>query len=527
LTPLPDKNQRSLLETLKNSNNADSEQSITKRVLKGLFWTSAGTGAEFVLHAGALLLLARLISPEEFGVVGAAMVVINFSVIFSELGIGSALVQCPRLDEKHLRTGFTISLLFGLLLTLLVLLLSPVIAAFFQMPKLKTILMVLSIVFFLQGMSIVAESLLKRDMDFRKLTAVEVSSFALGYGITGVVMAFLGYGVWALVGATLIQALVKSTLLIVIKGHRKRLLLDKKTLNELLTFGSGLTMARIFLYFANQGDNLVTGRWLGAESLGIYGRAYQMMVMPASLFGKIVDKVLFPALAKVQDSPQRLAKAFKQGMAITGLIVLPSSAVMFILAPEIISVVLGPVWQKVVVPFQILAVGMFFRTGYKVTGTLARAKGAVYNIAWRNGLYGVMVLAGSWLALPYGLSGVATAVVVALTIYFFLMTTLSLRITKLGWLTLIKAQIPAFNSMVIMVFSTWAIVSLLRDNNFSAIAILSIIAAVIFLHLIIFYRYFPLVFIGKDGVWLVSVIVDSISDFKLSRSKKNKQIHTE
>jgi len=200
---------------------------------------------------------------------------------------------------------------------------------------------------------------------------------------------------------------------------------------------------------------------------------------------------------------------------------------MFILAPEIILVVLGPAWQKVVAPFQILAVGMFFRTGYKVTGTLARAKGAVYNIAWRNGLYGVMVLAGSWLALPYGLSGVATAVVVALTIYFFLMTTLSLRITKLGWLTLIKAQIPAFNSMVIMVFSTWAIVSLLRDNNFSAIAILSIIAAVIFLHLIIFYRYFPLVFIGKDGVWLVSVIVDSISDFKLSRSKKNKQIHTE
>lgn len=487
------------------------EDTITQRVLKGLFWTFTGTGAEFVLQAGALLLLARLISPEEFGVVGAAMVVVHFSIIFSQLGIGSALVQHPNLETRHIRTGFTVSLLFGLLLTVFVTLLAPVIAAFFQMQQLINILMILSIVFFLQGVSVVSESLLKRQLDFRLLTSIEVSSFAVGYGVVGVGLALLKYGSWALVGATLIQALMKSILLLFFQGHQKRLSLDKQTLRELFYFGSGLTIGRIFLYFANQGDNMVIGRWLGAETLGIYGRAYQLMVMPASLFGRAVDKVLFPALAKVQDSSQRLAAAFKRGMALTALFVLPASAVMFIMAPEIILVLLGSAWQEVIVPFRILAVGMFFRTGYKVTGTLARAKGAVYNLAWRHGLYGAMVLGGAWLVLPYGISGVAAAVVGALTIYFFLMMDLSLKITKVSWLELLKVQIPALNSTVTLLLLTWLLVSLLRRHNFPAIGILGIVSIANFLCLIIFYRYFPKRFIGEDGAWFAKTILKSIN----------------
>lgn len=486
-------------------------KTITQRVFKGLFWTFTGTGAEFVLQAGTLLLLARLISPEEFGVVGAALVVVNFSSIFSQLGIEAALVQHPNLETRHVRTGFTVSLFFGLVLTVLVILVAPVVAAFFHMQQLINILYVLSSVFLLQGISVAAESLLKRQLSFRLLASIEVASFAIGYGVVGVVLALLKYGSWALVGATLIQALIKSILLLLFQRHRKGFFLNKQTLKELFYFGSGLTMGRVFLYFAIQGDNMVIGRWLGAETLGIYGRAYQLMVLPASLFGRAVDKVLFPALAKVQDSSQHLAVAFKRGMALTALFVLPANAVMFIMAPEIIYVLLGPAWQEVIIPFRILAVGMFFRTGYKVTNTLAKAKGAVYHLAWRHGLYGAMVLVGSWFAYPYGISGVAMAVVGALVIYFFLMTGLSLRITGVSWMELLKSQMPAFYSTFMIILLTWLLVYLFRGCNFPAISILGIVSTANCLFLVVFYRFFPKKIVGEDGVWFAKTVLHTLN----------------
>jgi len=144
-------NQDASKKASEDHHHSQPEHSLTRRVLKGFFWTFTGTGAEFVLQIGFLLLLARFVSPKEFGVVGAALVVVNFSAIFSQLGIGSALVQHPNLEARHIRTGYTVSLLFGVLLMLIVILLAPLITAFFQMQELTNILIVLSIVFPLWG----------------------------------------------------------------------------------------------------------------------------------------------------------------------------------------------------------------------------------------------------------------------------------------------------------------------------------------------------------------------------------------
>ena len=497
--------------------NSLKTKNITQRVFKGLFWTFTGTGAEFVLQAGTLLLLARLISPEEFGVVGAALVVINFSSIFSQLGIGAALVQYPKLENRHIKTGYTLSLFFGLVLTALVIFFAPAVAAFFHMQQLINILYILSTVFLLQSISVVSESLLKRQLNFRLLAFVEVTSFIIGYGTVGVVLALLKFGSWALVGATLIQALIKSILLILFQRHHMGLFLNKQTLKELFHFGSGLTAGRVFLYFAIQGDNMVIGRWLGAETLGIYGRAYQLMVLPASVFGRAVDKVLFPALAKVQDSSQHLAVAFKRGIALTAIFVLPANAIMFIMAPEIIFVLLGPAWVEVIVPFRILAIGMLFRTGYKVTDTLAKAKGAVFQLAWRYGLYGAMVLIGAWLTLPYGVSGVAMAVVGALIIFFCLMTGLSMRITGVSLKELFKSQTTALLSTLMIIFLTLLILFFLRDSNFSEISTLIIVLIVNFLFLVVFYRYFPKKIIGEDGAWLAKTVLNLIKSKSIDR----------
>ena len=402
-----------------------AEKNITNRTLTGFFWMSLGTGTHVVVQALVLIILARLLTPVDFGLVGAALIVVGFSLIFSQLGIGPAIVQYPELKQRHLRTGFTISLFFGTLVTGIIIFIAPAISAFFRMDGLTPVIRLISFVFLVQGLSVVADSLLQRKLKFKWLAWVQIVSFTIGYGVVGVSLAIMKFGVWALAWAHLGQVILRFVMLLIVQPHPKLPQFDRRSFNELIYFGGGFTMGRIGNYIAGQGDNLVVGRWLGAEALGLYGRAYHLMAMPASLFGQILDKVLFPAMAKVQDQPKRLKKAYRRGVALIALLVLPISVTSVVLAPELIHVILGPKWVEVIVPFQIFAIGMLFRTSYKMGDSLARATGAVYRRAWRQGIYAAFVLVGAYVGKHWGISGVVIGVLCALTTNFILMAHLS------------------------------------------------------------------------------------------------------
>jgi O-antigen/teichoic acid export membrane protein len=201
-----------------------------------------------------------------------------------------------------------------------------------------------------------------------------------------------------------------------------------------------MTIAKMGNFLANQGDNLVVGRMLGAGALGIYGRAYQFMVMPAGLFGTALDKALFPAMAKVQDDKHRLGKAYLTGVSFIALVAIPLSVILVLLAPEIVIILLGPKWTEVILPFQILACSLLFRMSYKMSDSLARATGAVYRRAWRQIIYALAVVVGSYIGQFWGLYGVACGVAVALVINFLIMAHLSMQLTFIKWLEIIKAH---------------------------------------------------------------------------------------
>ncbi|NUN24154.1 MAG: oligosaccharide flippase family protein, partial [Candidatus Jettenia caeni] len=263
-----------------------------------------------------LAILARLLTPKDFGIVSAAMVVVRLSEVFAQIGIGPAIVQRQDLKTVHLRTGFTISCLSGLSLTGLISSLAPQISVFFHMEELIPVIRGVSLVFLFQGISLVAESLLQRELQFRWLAIIQSLSYAVGYGIVGISLAFLGFGVWSLVIAYLSQMAFKSIFLLKVKPHPKRLALERRAIAELMYFGGGFTLARIGNAIAGQGDYLVVGRWLGANALGLYSRAYQLMTIPAMLFAKILDTVLFPAMAQIQTQPERLRVAYRRGVAL-------------------------------------------------------------------------------------------------------------------------------------------------------------------------------------------------------------------
>jgi O-antigen/teichoic acid export membrane protein len=481
-------------------------ESLTRRTISGMLWMAWGKGAHAMLQLAVLAALARVLYPSDFGVVSAALVVIGFSGIVSHLGLGPAVVQRPLLEPRHIDTALATSIVLGLLLGGVIWLGAPAAADFFREERIEAVLRALAFVFPLQGLATLPESLLKRELRFRRLANLDVIAYAVGYGAVGIGLALAGWGIWALVAAHICQSLLKTAMLLVSQPLSFRLRIERRAFRELMYFGGGFTIARIANYLAVQGDNLVVGRALGSVALGIYGRAYQLMAAPAHGFGLVVDAVLFPAMAKVQADKPRLATAYRRGVALIALLVLPASAALIVVAPEVIQAVLGSRWADVTIPFQILAIGMLFRTSYKMSDSLARSTGAVYRRAWRQIVYAALVMTGAWVGGAYGLAGVSWGVLAAVTVNFLLMAHLSLQVAEMRWREFARAHFPAVALTAVVTPAVWMATSALRHWHTSAFVIVIVAAAIVALTCGLLIWSAPSAFLGADGQWMLGAL---------------------
>ena len=440
------------------------------------------------------------------------MIVIGFSAIFSRVGLGPALVQRQELAERHIATAYVASPLFGVFVGAIIWAGAPAAARLFRMEGAEPMLRALACVFPIKGLGVIGESLLERELRFRWLANLEVASFAIGYGVVGVVTAILGWGPWALVAANLGESLVKTGALLVARRPPRRLFVERRALMELVHFGGGFTLGRFFNYLALQGDNFVVGRWLGPVALGLYGRAYQLMANPAALFGDVLDKVLFPTMARVQDDPVQLRDTYRRGVTLIALVMLPASVVLYVLAPELILLALGPAWGAVVLPFRIFAVGMLFRTSYKMSDAIARATGHVYRRALRQVLYATLVIGGAIVGQRWGITGVALAVLAALAANFAVMAQLSLRVTGLTWGRFAVAHLPPVLLAAVTLAVAGPVAVTLRALAVPGAAVAILTAAAAAGTALLAVRVFPLVFLGPDGLWMLEVLRAQLSE---------------
>lgn len=483
---------------------------LTDKTVGGFLWMVSGSGAKFILKIGVLAVLARLVSPEAFGLIGAALVVEGFSMLFTQMGVGPAIVQRKDLKEAHVSTGFTLTLLMGVSFMLILILLSPIISDFFRMKELVAVLYVISIVFLLQSLILVPRSLLQRELKFKLISIIEVTTYAIGYGIIGIILGVYNFGVWALVGAHLSQSILQVVLFNIVQSFPKRLNLNFIALKELMYLGGGFTLAKIFNYLALQGDNIVIGRLLGATALGLYGRAYAFMVMPVSLFGSALDQALFPAMAKVQGDKVRLGKAYLKGVSTITIIALPIGIFITILSPEIVGTLLGPQWDAVILPLQILSLGLLFRMSYKISDSLARATGDVYKRAWRQFIYAASIFLTTWVGHNWGLPGVSIGVVISLIINYTLMAHLSLKITGIKLLNFIKVHVNGIKISMVTGITTYLIANLMRSITEIDILILTLSSFAFVSIIFVTTKVWPSYFLGEDGKWLKKNLLNKL-----------------
>jgi O-antigen/teichoic acid export membrane protein len=420
----------------KPGNSSREQRSLTSRATAGVMWTLVGTGGQTVLKFIVLMVLARILTPAEFGIVGAAVVVITFLGIFAELGVAQALIQLPELDRDHLVAGFHISLVQGILSGAIVYLAAGQFHALFNIEGLTAPIQALSLVLVITGFHQVSEARIRRNLRFRALAVEQVISYGLGYGLVAATLGLLGYGAWALVWGTLAQALLRAVILTAIAPPALQLTASGAAYKDILHFGGGHALAQVGMTCAYQVDNLIVGRFLGADMLGIYGRAFQVVTMPTKLLGVGLLNAMFPIMSRVQSEPDRLARAFLRSLGLVAMVGMPFSIISAILAPEIVLVLLGPRWPAVIVPFQILSLCIVFRVGHKICEALVRARGAVYRLAWTQWAYTAFVTVGAYAGHFAGLPGVAAGVAIAVTANFILVFTLVASLSGLSYSSL-------------------------------------------------------------------------------------------
>lgn len=400
---------------------ADGRVSLREQTISSTGWGLLDQGVGAVVQFAVGIVLARLLPPEDFGLLGLALIVVGFGALFVKLGLGPALIQRQDLTERHVRVAFTVSSLAGAVLSILVALGAPLAAAILEDPGVEPVVRVLALSFVIGGLQVSGEALLQKDLAFKRLFKINASTH-LAYGAIAISLALLDFGVWSLVWGTLGQRVITLTLTYLSVRHSVRPLLAWSEFRQLAVFGGGMSAAAFFNYFATQGDYFIVGRVLGRRSLGLYTRAYSLMQMPTQRFVSVISNVLFPAASRLQNDVEGFRKAFLRSMETIAFVTLPVMVLMVAVAPELVVGVYGPQWVGAVVPLQLLGAFGVFRAMYNGAAAFLRAKGWVYRILLCQVIYGTVLFVSTWLAAVYvGLEGAALAVGMSILVMWLLM----------------------------------------------------------------------------------------------------------
>ena len=327
--------------------HASSSGDLTRRTVGGLAWSATARVGTQVVQFLITAVLARLLVPAEFGLVEMYAVFTGFAIVFVDLGLAAAIVQRKDLEERHLSSAFWLNLGGGLTATVLLMALSPAIAAFYGQSKIIPLMLVSSVNFLLGAPSIVQSALLKRGLKFRRLAAVDVTATLLS-GAVGIAAAFWGAGVWSLVYLTLTSTATRSVVLWFSTDWRPKRLVDRDAVRELWRFSGHLLGFMSIGYWTANADNLLIGRFIGVGSLGIYARAYNTMLLPLSQISGVTSAVMFPALAGIQDDKERVKNGYLRGAQLIALIAFPTLIGLIVVAPQFIVVAYGHRWASAV-----------------------------------------------------------------------------------------------------------------------------------------------------------------------------------
>lgn len=368
--------------------------------------------SRLVLTVTSTTVLARLLMPGDYGIVGMAAAVTQFVGLFKDLGLSAATIQRERIDHNEISALFWINVGISMILTGVTLVAAPLVSSFFGEPRLTAVVSALGIGIVISGCGVQHQALLNRQMRFEAIAVVEVASLVLGFAMAAT-LAWQGWGYWALIGSSLVTMLFGTLgALWCCRWVPGRPSFASGAI-EMLRFGSGLTGFSLVNYFARNADNVLIGRYWGASELGIYDRAYQLLLLPIAQINNPIGGVALPLLSRLVQEPQLYERTYLRVLEKVSLVTAPSMVFLTLTSDLVIDVLLGARWTEVSPVFACLGVVGIVQPITNTSGWLFMSQARTSEM-FRFGLFssGVLVLAIA-VGLPWGARGVALSYAVA------------------------------------------------------------------------------------------------------------------
>jgi O-antigen/teichoic acid export membrane protein len=390
---------------------------FTRKSVRGGAAIVLGRGAGLALAIGTTLILARLLSPADYGLQAMVLTLVNFCSLFQDAGLSSATVQRETLTNDQISTIFWINVALGMLLTILVAAASPLLVSFYKDPRLLWITVASSSAFFFNSLAIQHRSMLNRALRYTANAKIDVVAALIGSAIA-IGMAALGFGYWSLICQNISLALVQT----IAAWFALRWVPAKPRwtpeIRSMLRYGGTVTLNGFVVYIAYNAEKVLLGRYWGAGPLGLYGRAYQLSNMPVQQATDSFAAVAFPTLSRLQGDRQRLNRAYLKAHSLVVSITVPAVIACALFADEIVRIMLGPKWSGAAPIVRLLSPTMLVFALMNPMSWLLRATGLVERSLKIAVFIAPVVILAVLAGLRYGPNGVAIGYSTAMVLLF-------------------------------------------------------------------------------------------------------------
>ena len=417
---------------------------LTARTVRGLKWTYLAALCSAILQMVVTATMSRLLTPADYGLIAAAGLFLAFGSYFSEMGVGQALVQKLEVGEEDIRAAFTASAGIGLLATAVMCAGAPAARAILDTSEVVGVVRLLSLCLFLNGLASTSLNLLRRNLRFDVLSKIEVSSYAISYGLLGIPLALAHCGVSSLIAVMLAQPLFKLLFAYAAQRHSLRFSLHWPAHRRLLSFGSKISLTGFAEYIFFFAEPSAVGRVFGNVALGIYNRATMLALLPASNLSTALMKVLFPAFARVQNDTRRMSSAYLQALSAIGLVTLPAAFGMMAAANDIVLVVLGRQFINAGQLVQILALGFPLSMFASAAANITNARAEIGRRLGRQASLCVAIWLVVFVGAHWSLAGIAAASLSVQAVRWLAFHQLAKQTLGGSWCDIIKTLRPGF-----------------------------------------------------------------------------------
>ena len=425
-----------------------SEQTLKQATTKGLFWSSverfSNQGVQFVFS----IILARLLSPSDYGII--AMVTIFFAVAqsFVDSGFSNALVRKTDRVEEDLSTCFYFNIGVGIIAYIVLFLIAPLVANFYNQPILSPIIRITGLEVMLNSLCVVQQALFTIKIDFKSQAKITLSATVIS-GIVGILLAYQGYGIWALVWQGVASSIVRMGLLWLMSKWRPRTGFSKSSFNYLFGYGSKLLASGLLDTIYNNIYPIVIGKFYNPAQLGNYSRALGWAQLPSANIPSILQRVTFPVLSAIQDDTLRLQNSYRRLLKLSAFIVFPLMMGLAAIASPLIRVILTAKWDGCVLYLQILCFALMLYPIHAINLNLLQVKGRsdlFLRLEIIKKIIGVVILI---ITIPLGITAMCLGMVFSSIICLIVNTYYTSRFIDVGLLTQLKdLRIILINSLV-------------------------------------------------------------------------------